>query len=229
MNVNTVRRFVCLVVAVSLLAGCSSDDKSPSPTSTISGSPRPVDARATAPPTDQGANKPSATQVRGRVLPELESMVLGLRVALGDPPPCQGTCNHVQGFVENLEGSRVLCLISYPQDGFIAEYGNEPAVGNIIKAFRTGCELLLSSIQNIGPPADSPAWRNAASAILAIIQPVAVSERARFSVRQSTSSTVSLIAGTAPRCARAPRTSLPAPASRPKASSGSTGTSCSRA
>jgi len=179
MTFGAVGNLVWLFAAGSLVVGCSSVDESPSATSTISSSARPVDARATAPPTDQGANKPTATQVRGRVLPELESMVLGLRVALGDPPPCQGTCNHVQGFVENLEGSRALCLISYPHDAFISEYGNEPAVGNIIKAFRTGCDLLLNSIQSIGPPADSPAWRNAASAILDIIQPVALSERAR--------------------------------------------------
>ena len=179
MITGLVVRLLCLLVAASLVAGCSSEDKDPAATPTASPPPLGASVSSTAPPTDQGAPKATGVQLRGRFLPQLESMVIGLKVALGDPSWCQSlTCNHEQGFVPNLEGIRVLCVINYP-GGLIAEYGNDPAVGNVIRAFKQGCDLFMSSIQTIGPPTDSPAWRDAASAVLNIIQPVAVSERAR--------------------------------------------------
>ncbi len=130
-------------------------------------------------PVGANAVKPNGAQLKGRFLPQLESMVDGLRVALGDPPPCQSlSCNHVQGFVQNLELTRDLCLTSYP-GGLIAEYGNDPTVGNTLRAFQRACDSLNNSLRSLGAPADSPAWRNAASAVLQIAQPVAIAERAR--------------------------------------------------
>ena len=174
-----VRSLMCLLVAAILVAGCSSEDKDPAATPTASPPPLGASVSSTAPPTDQGAPKATSVQLRGRFLPHLESMVVGLKVALGDSSWCQSPpCNHEQGFAPNLEGIRVLCVINY-SGGLIAEYGIDPAVGNVIKAFKQGCDLFMSSLQTLGPPAHSPAWRDAASAVLDVIQQVAVSERAR--------------------------------------------------